>query len=265
MITDDERRLSGIVNELRNENRQSVSRNEWYIYAVMTVIPFAGVLFFALTKEKNINKSNYAKAGVIVNAVLSVITAVCLITSVFCVSAGQKNVKAQKYSGVTETEENSGQEEEVKAQPFIFDSQSNSISFELNGIAFNYPLSARELEQAGLTYDTQTSSPFSMNTVTAAYKDIYGSTVLITYDTQNGEEAVCDSFSVKLSSETSFLGLTEKSGYEAVTEMFKNAVSQEMSEYDTASATGIIYFDYGSCEIGVSLKNNMVSSAFIKG
>lgn len=257
----EERRLARLVTELRNENKQAVSRNEWYTYAAMTAIPVAGAVFFALNKEKNINKSNYARAGLVVNAVISLIMALCIIVAL-CTSAGHKNAAQQDYIEMTNAEQES---EGTPVQPFVFDRQSNQISFELNGISFNYPLSAQALVQSGFTYDTQTMSPFSMTKVTAAYTDSYNSTVLITYDSEKGEESACENLAVKFSSDTSFLGLTQKSDYGAVTEIFKNADSQESAEYDASTSTGTVYFKFGSYEIGVSLKNNAVSSAVIKG
>lgn len=59
--TDTEKiQLAELVDELRNENRQCVSTNDWYRYSIMTVIPFAGAVYFAAHKEKNKNKNSYA-------------------------------------------------------------------------------------------------------------------------------------------------------------------------------------------------------------
>lgn len=51
--TDTEKiQLAELVDELRSENRQCVSTNDWYRYSIMTVIPFAGAFYFAAHKEK---------------------------------------------------------------------------------------------------------------------------------------------------------------------------------------------------------------------
>ena len=263
--TDTEKiQLAELVDELRNENRQCVSTNDWYRYSIMTVIPFAGAVYFAAHKEKNKNKNSYAKAAIAVNAAMSVIV-VLVIAIVIAVSSsvkkssGADNLAEDVTDSVT-YEQPVPENERITA--FSYDSYENIIRFEFNKKTMKYPLDVKDLTDAGFTYVSQTASPFSASKVTQSYEDANKSSVLVSVDTSKGE--TCENIAVQLNKGTSCFSLTSDSDYEAAKKVFKDAASTDTSEYNAESRNGIVYFIFGRYKAGVSLKNNIVSSVMIK-
>lgn len=263
--TDTEKiQLAELVDELRNENRQCVSTNDWYRYSVMTVIPFAGAFYFAAHKEKNKNKNSYAKAAMAVNVVMSVIV-VLVIAIVIAVSSSVKKSSGADNSAEDVTDSVTYEQpvpENERIIAFSYDSAENIIRFEFNGKTMKYPLDVKDLTDAGFTYVSQTASPFSASKVTQSYEDANKSSVLVSVDTSKGE--TCENIAVQLNKGTSCFSLTSDSDYEAAKKVFKDAASTDTSEYNAESRNGIVYFIFGRYKAGVSLKNNIVSSVMIK-
>lgn len=263
--TDTEKiQLAELVDELRNENRQCVSTNDWYRYSVMTVIPFAGAFYFAAHKEKNKNKNSYAKAAMAVNVVMSVIV-VLVIAIVIAVSSSVKKSSGADNSAEDVTDSVTYEQpvpENERITAFSYDSAENIIRFEFNKKTMKYPLDVKDLTDAGFTYVSQTASPFSASKVTQSYEDANKSSVLVSVDTSKGE--TCENIAVQLNKGTSCFSLTSDSDYEAAKKVFKDAASTDTSEYNAESRNGIVYFIFGRYKAGVSLKNNIVSSVMIK-
>lgn len=263
--TDTEKiQLAELVDELRNENRQCVSTNDWYRYSVMTVIPFAGAFYFAAHKEKNKNKNSYAKAAMTVNVVMSVIV-VLVIAIVIAVSSSVKKSSGADNSAEDVTDSVTYEQpvpENERITAFSYDSAENIIRFEFNKKTMKYPLDVKDLTDAGFTYVSQTASPFSASKVTQSYEDANKSSVLVSVDTSKGE--TCENIAVQLNKGTSCFSLTSDSDYEAAKKVFKDAASTDTSEYNAESRNGIVYFIFGRYKAGVSLKNNLVSSVMIK-
>lgn len=265
--TDTEKiQLAELVDELRNENRQCVSTNDWYRYSIMTVIPFAGAFYFAAHKEKNKNKNSYAKAAMAVNAVMSVIV-VLVIAIVIAVSSSVKKSSgadnpAENVTDSVTDEQPVPENEDERITAFSYDSAENIIRFEFNKKTMKYPLDVKDLTDAGFTYVSQTASPFSASKVTQSYEDANKSSVLVSVDTSKGE--TCENIAVQLNKGTSCFSLTSDSDYEAAKKVFKDAASTDTSEYNAESRNGIVYFIFGRYKAGVSLKNNIVSSVMIK-
>lgn len=263
--TDTEKiQLAELVDELRNENRQCVSTNDWYRYSIMTVIPFAGAFYFAAHKEKNKNKNSYAKAAMAVNVVMSVIV-VLVIAIVIAVSSSVKKSSGADNSAEDVTDSVTYEQpvpENERITAFSYDSAENIIRFEFNKKTMKYPLDVKDLTDAGFTYVSQTASPFSASKVTQSYEDANKSSVLVSVDTSKGE--TCENIAVQLNKGTSCFSLTSDSDYEAAKKVFKDAASTDTSEYNAESRNGIVYFIFGRYKAGVSLKNNIVSSVMIK-
>ena len=263
--TDTEKiQLAELVDELRNENRQCVSTNDWYRYSVMTVIPFAGAFYFAAHKEKNKNKNSYAKAAMAVNVVMSVIV-VLVIAIVIAASSSVKKSSGADNPAEDVTDSVTYKQpvpENERITAFSYDSAENIIRFEFNGKTMKYPLDVKDLTDAGFTYVSQTASPFSASKVTQSYEDANKSSVLVSVDTSKGE--TCENIAVQLNKGTSCFSLTSDSDYEAAKKVFKDAASTDTSEYNAESRNGIVYFIFGRYKAGVSLKNNIVSSVMIK-
>ena len=263
--TDTEKiQLAELVDELRNENRQCVSTNDWYRYSIMTVIPFAGAFYFAAHKEKNKNKNSYAKAAMPVNVVMSVIV-VLVIAIVIAVSSSVKKSSGADNSAEDVTDSVTYEQpvpENERITAFSYDSAENIIRFEFNKKTMKYPLDVKDLTDAGFTYVSQTASPFSASKVTQSYEDANKSSVLVSVDISKGE--TCENIAVQLNKGTSCFSLTSDSDYEAAKKVFKDAASTDTSEYNAESRNGIVYFIFGRYKAGVSLKNNIVSSVMIK-
>ena len=261
--TDTEKiQLAELVDELRNENRQCVSTNDWYRYS----IPFAGAFYFAAHKEKNKNKNSYAKAAMTVNVVMSVIV-VLVIAIVIAVSSSVKKSSsadnpAEDVTDSVTYEQPVPENEDERITAFSYDSAENIIRFEFNKKTMKYPLDVKDLTDAGFTYVSQTASPFSASKVTQSYEDANKSSVLVSVDISKGE--TCENIAVQLNKGTSCFSLTSDSDYEAAKKVFKDAASTDTSEYNAESRNGIVYFIFGRYKAGVSLKNNIVSSVMIK-
>lgn len=152
--------------------------------------------------------------------------------------------------------------EDERITAFSYDSAENIIRFEFNKKTMKYPLDVKDLTDAGLTYVSQTASPFSASKVTQSYEDANKSSVLVSVDTSKGE--TCENIAVQLNKGTSCFSLTSDSDYEAAQKVFMEAASTDTSEYNAESRNGIVYFIFGRYKAGVSLKNNLVSSVMIK-
>ena len=211
----EEKQLAQIVAEMRAENKQAVPKKGWYIYSLMSAIPVAGFIFFAAKKrEKNENKKNFAKAGFVINLILSLvilITAGLILYFSFggkitlpkkhtekVTEAAVEETKAVESSAVKTSSPNasSGTAQQTspvkKTEPvksYSYDKNGKTFTFELNGNTFKYPVSAAAIKDLGYIYVSNTLS--SETTTLDMYTDAYKSTIMVKYNAKAGNTSDC--------------------------------------------------------------------------
>lgn len=284
----EEKQLARIVTELRAENKQAVFKKEWYIYSLMSAIPVAGLIFFAAKKhEKNENKKNFAKAGFVINLILSI---VILLTAgvILYFSLGGKATLPKKHtekvteatvketevaessSAVRTTSSNAAsgtaptspvkKTEPVKS--YSYDKNSKTFTFELNGNTFKYPVAAASIKDLGYIYVSNTLS--SETTTLDMYTDAYKSTIMVKYNAKAGNTSDCYALAAELKEGSTFMGLSTRTDYAALREAFKNADREVQSDYRSDTGTGIIQYMFGDRRISVTMDTGYVTGASIE-
>lgn len=281
----EEKQLAKIVEELRAENKQAVTKRGWYIYSLMSAIPIVGFIFFATKKkDKNENKKNFAKAGFVVNLILSIIVFMSVSACIFYFLGSRVNFRCSKNEAVNETTvvetgnstENSTQKVQsttcttatgsVKrtelTKNYSYDKSSKSLKFELNGNTFTYPISSNEIKDLGYLYVSNTLS--SETTALDMYMDTYKSTVMIKYNAKAGNTSSCYALAMELKEGSTFMGLSSKSDYAEVKEVFKTADMEIASDYRSDTGTGIIQYMFGDRRISIAFDRGYVSGVTIE-
>lgn len=282
----EEKQLAQIVAELRAENKQAVPKKEWYIYSLMSAIPVVGFIFFAIKKkDKNENKKSFAKAGFVINLILSIVI-LLMVGSALYFAFGGKITMPKKTAKITEEsieetrlEESSSaarttsqavsstaatspvkKTESVKS--FSYDKNSKAFTFELNGNTFKYPVAAASIKDLGYIYVSNTLS--SETATLDMYMDAYKSTIMIKYNTKAGNSSDCYAIAVELKEGSTFMGLSTAATYATVKEAFKDADTEVASDYKSDTVTGILQYMYGDRIISVTLDNGYVTGASIQ-
>lgn len=284
----EEKQLAQIVAEMRAENKQAVPKKGWYIYSLMSAIPVAGFIFFAAKKrEKNENKKNFAKAGFVINLILSlviIITAGVILYFSFggkitlpkkhtekVTEAAVEETKAVESSAAQTTSANasSGTAQQTspvkKTEPvksYSYDKNSKTFTFELNGNTFKYPVSVAAIKDLGYIYVSNTLS--SETTTLDMYTDAYKSTIMVKYNAKAGNTSDCYALAAELKEGSTFMGLSARTDYAALKEAFKNADREVQTDYRSDTGTGIIQYMFGDRRISVTMDNGYVTGATIE-
>ena len=285
----EEKQLAQIVAEMRAENKQAVPKKGWYIYSLMSAIPVAGFIFFAAKKrEKNENKKNFAKAGFVINLILSLvilITAGVILYFSFggkitlpkkhtekMTEAVMKETKMEETSSAVKTSSpnaSSGTAQQTspvkKTEPvksYSYDKNSKTFTFELNGNTFKYPVSAAAIKDLGYIYVSNTLS--SETTTLDMYTDAYKSTIMVKYNAKAGNTSDCYALAAELKEGSTFMGLSARTDYAALKEAFKNADREVQTDYRSDTGTGIIQYMFGDRRISVTMDNGYVTGATIE-
>lgn len=285
----EEKQLAQIVAEMRAENKQAVPKKGWYIYSLMSAIPVAGFIFFAAKKrEKNENKKNFAKAGFVINLILSLVILLTAGGILYFSSGGKITLPKKHTEKVTEavmeetkTEEtgsaektsspnaSSGTAQQTspvkKTEPvksYSYDKNGKTFTFELNGNTFKYPVSAAAIKDLGYIYVSNTLS--SETTTLDMYTDAYKSTIMVKYNAKAGNTSDCYALAAELKEGSTFMGLSSRTDYAALKEAFKNADREVQTDYRSDTGTGIIQYMFGDRRISVTMDNGYVTGATIE-
>lgn len=285
----EEKQLAQIVAEMRAENKQAVPKKGWYIYSLMSAIPVAGFIFFAAKKrEKNENKKNFAKAGFVINLILSLVillTAGVILyfsfggkitlpkkhtekvteaaveeTKAVETSSAVKTTAANASSGIAQQTSPVKKTEPVKS--YSYDKNGKTFTFELNGNTFKYPVSAAAIKDLGYIYVSNTLS--SETTTLDMYTDAYKSTIMVKYNAKAGYTSDCYALAAELKEGSTFMGLSARTDYAALKETFKNADREVQTDYRSDTGTGIIQYMFGDRRISVTMDNGYVTGATIE-
>lgn len=285
----EEKQLAQIVAEMRAENKQAVPKKGWYIYSLMSAIPVAGFIFFAAKKrEKNENKKNFAKAGFVINLILSLVILITAGVILYFSFGGKITLPKKHTEKVTEavtketkTEEtssavktttantSSGTAQQTspvkKTEPvksYSYDKNSKTFTFELNGNTFKYPVSAAAIKDLGYIYVSNTLS--SETTTLDMYTDAYKSTIMVKYNAKAGNTSDCYALAAELKEGSTFMGLSARTDYATLKEAFKNADREVQTDYRSDTGTGIIQYMFGDRRISVTMDNGYVTGATIE-
>ncbi len=285
----EEKQLAQIVAEMRAANKQAVPKKGWYIYSLMSAIPVAGFIFFAAKKrEKNENKKNFAKAGFVINLILSLVILITAGVILYFSFGGKITLPKKHTEKVTEavtketkTEEtssavktttantSSGTAQQTspvkKTEPvksYSYDKNSKTFTFELNGNTFKYPVSAAAIKDLGYIYVSNTLS--SETTTLDMYTDAYKSTIMVKYNAKAGNTSDCYALAAELKEGSTFMGLSARTDYATLKEAFKNADREVQTDYRSDTGTGIIQYMFGDRRISVTMDNGYVTGATIE-
>ncbi len=284
--SNEDENLAKIVTELRKENKQYVPKKGWYIYSLMSAVPLVGFIFFGIKrKDKNLNKSNFARAGFVINLILSIVIFIVIGITAYFFFTHKYTQKDVINENVTEsvTKEKETVQQQITSSAaakstesinkttaadisisnsYEYDKSRKQLTFELNGKMYSYPLSSKDISAMGYSYVTATAG--SETATYDMYVDKNSSTILVRYLTASGISSPCTAFGVELKEGTSFMGITTKSDYNMVKNIFKNADTENLKEYVTETQSGIVYYWLGECKISISFDKGYVTSATVE-
>lgn len=260
-------KLPIIIEELRSQDKQVVSEDEWYKYTALACVPIAGAVYMLLQgSETNLNKRNYFLAAFKTNIVYS---AVFIIISVLIFLSGNHIGKKNAY---THRQEVVSQEQTVATEdttsgeiPDVTYSSGSTFDFELDGVKMSYPITAKQLKDSGYTYLAQASLPYQQ-AVLSSYSNTSSGTktaLTITLSDTPQDEVKCSEMQINFSDRTDFLGLKKLSGIDKARSVFV-AAKEDVTDFDESTQTGSVVYSTGTFRVTVSLKNGTVSSVTIR-
>lgn len=258
-------KLPIILEELRSQDKQVVSEEEWYKYTALACVPFAGAVYMLLQgSETNLNKRNFFLASFKTNLVYSV---VFIIISVLIFLSGNHIGKKNSY---TDRQEAVSQEQTVATDttsgeiPDVTYSSNSTFDFELDGVKMSYPITAKQLKDSGYTYLAQSSLPYQQ-AVLSSYSNTSGTkaALTITLSDTPQDEVKCSEMQINFSDRTDFLGLNKQSGIDKARSVFATA-KEDVTDFDEGTQTGSVVYSTGTFKVTVSLKNGTVSSVTIR-
>lgn len=276
-------KLPVIIEELRSQDKQIVKEQDWYKYTALTTVPVAGAVYMMLQgEEKNLNKKNYCLAAFKTNLVY---TAVFIIIALLLFFTGRytgNNVSSEKavvsdernidddmhendITDVSEHNSLSSSETIKQSEYYAYNENSKTLDITVDGVKMTYPVTAKQLKSTGYTYMSQASQPHSQ-ALMSSYSSKSGTKIALTItlsDTAQ-DEVKCSEMQVNFSSNTEFLGLTNKSDIDKVRSVFVSADKEDITDYSDSTKTGSIVYSVGIFKISVSFKNGAVSSVTIK-
>lgn len=267
-------KLPVIIEELRSQDKQVVKEQDWYKYTALTTVPAAGAVYMMLQgDEKNLNKKNYClaafKTNLVYTAVFIIIALLLFFTGRY---TGKSNVSSEKAvvsdeRNIDDEERNSvSSSDEIKqSEYYAYNESSKTLDITVDGVKMTYPVTAKQLKDTGYTYMSQASQPHSQ-ALMSSYSSKSGTkiTLTITLSDTAQDEVKCSEMQVNFSSNTEFLGLTNKSDIDKVRSVFVSADKEDISDYSDSTKTGSIVYSVGIFKISVSFKNGAVSSVTIK-
>jgi hypothetical protein len=276
-------KLPVIIEELRSQDKQVVKEQDWYKYTALTTVPAAGAVYMMLQgDEKNLNKKNYClaafKTNLVYTAVFIIIALLLFFTGRY---TGKSNVSSEKavvsdernidddmhedITNVSERNSVSSSDEIKQSEYYAYNESSKTLDITVEGVKMTYPVTAKQLKDTGYTYMSQASQPHSQ-ALMSSYSSKSGTKIALTItlsDTAQ-DEVKCSEMQVNFSSNTEFLGLTNKSDIDKVRSVFVSADKEDISDYSDSTKTGSIVYSVGIFKISVSFKNGAVSSVTIK-
>lgn len=276
-------KLPVIIEELRSQDKQVVKEQDWYKYTALTTVPATGAVYMMLQgDEKNLNKKNYClaafKTNLVYTAVFIIIALLLFFTGRY---TGKSNVSSEKavvsdernidddmhedITNVSERNSVSSSDEIKQSEYYAYNESSKTLDITVEGVKMTYPVTAKQLKDTGYTYMSQASQPHSQ-ALMSSYSSKSGTKIALTItlsDTAQ-DEVKCSEMQVNFSSNTEFLGLTNKSDIDKVRSVFVSADKEDISDYSDSTKTGSIVYSVGIFKISVSFKNGAVSSVTIK-
>lgn len=276
-------KLPVIIEELRSQDKQIVKEQDWYKYTALTTVPVAGAVYMMLQgEEKNLNKKNYClaafKTNLVYTAVFIIIALIlfftgrysgkCSVSSEKAVVSDERNIDDDMHEDITNVSERnsvSSSDEIKQSEYYAYNESSKTLDITVDGVKMTYPVTAKQLKDTGYTYMSQASQPHSQ-ALMSSYSSKSGTKIALTItlsDTAQ-DEVKCSEMQVNFSSNTEFLGLTNKSDIDKVRSVFVSADKEDISDYSDSTKTGSIVYSVGIFKISVSFKNGAVSSVTIK-
>lgn len=276
-------KLPLIIEELRSQDKQVVKEQDWYKYTALTTVPAAGAVYMMLQgEEKNLNKKNYCLAAFKTNLAYTVVFIIialilfftgrysgkCSVSSEKAVVSDERNIDDDMHEDITNVSERnsvSSSDEIKQSEYYAYNESSKTLDITVDGVKMTYPVTAKQLKSTGYTYMSQASQPHSQ-ALMSSYSSKFGTKIALTItlsDTAQ-DEVKCSEMQVNFSSNTEFLGLTNKSDIDKVRSVFVSADKEDISDYSDSTKTGSIVYSVGIFKISVSFKNGAVSSVTIK-
>lgn len=259
-------KLPIIIEELRSQDKQVVSEDEWYKYTALACVPIAGAVYMLLQgSETNINKRNFFLAAFKTNLVYSaVFIIICVLIFLSGNHIGKKNAYTDKQEAVSQ--EQTVETEDITSGdiPDVTYSSNSTFDFELDGVKMSYPITAKQLKDRGYTYLAQSSLPYEQ-AVLSSYSNTSGTkaALTITLSDTPQDEVKCSEMQINFSDRTDFLGLNKQSVIDKARSVFATA-KEDVTDFDESTQTGSVVYSTGTFKVTVSLKNGTVSSVTIR-